>query len=188
MKSDDLSLSDGKSYKNGRVILTSGKIIKGKTFIVKGTENLLFPSPLRIKPEVVSLKDVEAIQVSTKRYAPEGSLIGVALTGIIVLIDELKNKPEKEFYYKTVYRRDIYGNINRTVIPATRKIDNRISPTLRAVIIGGGFVVGGFVGSLIKGGWKTIYPTENENTKFSFRFSLSANSFFYPVVSVSYTF
>jgi len=188
MKSDDLSLKDGKSYKNARVILSSGKIITGKNFIVKGTDELLFPSPLRIKPEVVFLKDVEAIQASTKRYAPQGSLIGVALTGTVVLIDELKNKPEKEFYYKTVYHRDIYGNITRTVIPATRKIDNRISPTLRTVIIGGGFVVGGFFGSLVKGGWKIIYPNQNKDNKLSLNIFLLDNSFKTPALSINYRF
>jgi len=188
MKSDDLSLSDGKSYKNARVILTSGKIISGKTFIVKGTDELLFPSPLRIKPEVMSLKNVEAIQIPTKRYAPQGALIGVAVTGAIVFIDELRNEPEKEIYYKVVYRRDNYGNLRSTVVPAIRKIDNRMSSTLRVLIIGGGFVAGSLVGSLIKGGWKTIYPTENKDNKLSFRISLSDNSSRTPMLSINYRF
>ncbi len=188
MKSNDLVLSDGKSYKNARVILTSGKIIKGQTFIMKNTDELLFPSPLRIKPKVVSLKDVEAIQIPTKNYLQHGGLLGVVFTGAIVLIDELKNTPEKESYYKVIYQKDNSGNFHTTVVPAIRKIDNRISSTLRAVIIGGGFVAGSVVGSLIKGGWKTIYPIENKENKISFRISILDNSLKTPVLCVYYRF
>ena len=188
MKSDDLILSDGKSYQNARIKFSSGKIIKGKTIIVKGTDELLLPSPLRMQPEILSLNDITEIKIPTKRYTPQGSLVGIALTGAIVLIDEIKNKPQEQIYYEIVYNKDEYGKLIPTVTRKIRKIDNRISATLRVVIVGGGFVVGGFLGSLVKGGWKTIYPTAHADEKFSYGISYLNTSLKYPVFSFYYRF
>jgi len=174
--SEDHAMSDGKAYKKSRILLKSGETMKDERFIVRGSDELIFPSSLSMHPKLVKLQDVETIFVPTKNYLQHGALSGALLTGVVIFAIDLKKQPETKIFYKTVPGPG--GSLQTILVRKT--IENKLPTILKTVVVAGGTILGAIIGHSINGGWKCIYPSEKTVDKVSININFFTN---YPQTS-----
>jgi len=149
---------DGQSYKKAKIKLKSGEMIKGKHVTVK-SPNLYIETSIPSISDTLNLDEVEELLIPTKSYGTTGFLLGTLLgVGLTYVGIELFGKRPGP-YTVTVFT--TYGGVGK--IPATPKYGPKeLDKRYQICIVAGGSIIGVIIGSKIKGGWKKVFPFENE--------------------------
>ena len=168
-------LNNGQIYKNTKVTLSSGVILKGKSLTVQN-KNLVISFDSMTKPRTIALADVEQVQIATRNQALVGGLAGAAV-GVAAMFIAQSIYEAPETTHDSGYG---WTSTTTTIV--------YMPPEYKIAIVGGGIALGVLIGSTIKGGWKTIYPDKEASKKITLNFSLSNNYHLTPVLAVKYRF
>jgi hypothetical protein len=160
--------SDGKILIDPKVKLKSGKLLSKKRYIIKRNEELLYQSFGNFNS--VKLSDIESIKVATKNYSLFGALFGAAVSGAAVYLQKGCTSIDTSYYNVGIYN-DQMRNIGYVKKMKVTKKDSRMKKKYKTGIVVGSCLIGAFLGSFFKGGWKEIYSTDNNNKKTSISIS-----------------
>lgn len=156
----DLVLSEGQTYKNSKITLASGSVVKASRFTVKDS-TLIFPTGGSGATNAILLKDIEQIHVATKNHWAVGALAGTAVGVVAMLV------------VKSSFEKPETSTISGPGFTQTTTTQKIMATGPKVLIVAGGVGVGALIGSLIKGGWKKIYPNEKLSHKVSLGLSFS---------------
>jgi len=170
--------SNSKTYKNARVKLTTGEIIRCKSLTIFGSD-LKLTSSSSYSPEykTIALKDVEQIQ-TMKNKLLSGTVIGVASGTVVMLIIKYFYEKPEETHATTLW----YNEGLRT-----GEVSNKLPLKFKILSVFGGGCVGASIGSEIKG-WLEVYSKEKENKKVSLEFAFSDNYSLIPTLNLKLRF
>ncbi len=173
-----------KTYKNAKVKLVTGEIIKAKkvdvnsSIITVTTTKIVSSSGVPNKPIVTfNPMEIEYIEVSKKNYLPFGAVIGGAIAAGVMF-----GLVEDTFHYSyTLVTDNEYDEngrlISKTSYPTNYEETRTPTTGTKIGIVAGGTVLGGLIGYLIKGGWEKIFPTKNSKGRITPELFVTLNSF-----------
>lgn len=150
------------SKKKARVILSNGKILKGR--VLRMTDSELEFKPGSGTPRTFALRDVQRVQMATKNRALLGALIG-ATVGVTIVAEIVANEDVTIHSTTTItYTYGEYGRTATTSGPYT-EVEGGMSTGAKIGIITGSTIAGGLIGSMIKTGWKNVYPQKKMHSR-----------------------
>lgn len=168
-------LIEGNIYKNGKITMNSGATFKASRFTIRES-NLQLSSGSYLANQPIPLNNVAQIQVATQNYLIIGSLAGAAIgTVAMLIVEKIVEEPKTEYESGPGW----WSETTTTTTFATG---------YKLIIIGGGTIAGAIIGSLIKGGWETIYPTRQSHRDISFDLSLIKSASIAPAIGIRYRF
>lgn len=186
--SKDFLWEEGKSFTNPKIKLKSKKIIKGKDVTVcqskLGIIDDSYPFIQFVDPD-----EVEEVLVpsrnSTLYGLAIGTLVGFGALSIIKNVYEYRKEVEIGSHVRTTY--GISGQpFHRSVTPIVRVEERKLDDVPSVLIVTLGIIGGVSIGSIIKSGWRNIFPSEEESL--SLNFSVNNQSYNGAMVNFVYRF